>query len=94
MFAAEKGTVITLYDNSNGSTSDDYATIEILEDMHLHRSCQGRHSLEQVDWCAHIHLTTFEQDVTSDKYKVTFRRGNGSLDGRVSNVKVSFPHRM
>ena len=65
---------------------DDYTEIEFLKDF-VASEAQYKYG--------HLLLNTFEESVTRNYFKVTYHKvtSDGNLDGRVSSVRIAFPHR-
>ena len=84
---AEKGTKFTVYDNSKRNSDNDYATIEVLKNIN------GQKTDKRVGEHNGILVDGFERSRTTEYYKVTYHRKNGSLNYEVSSIIVSFPHR-
>lgn len=102
---AEKGTIIQLFDDSSLTNDDDYVTIEILEPVYgqdiVHSLPISPFIPERKKTYPFLRIFGLEAiDVDHNNnsrqakyYKMTFHRKNGSLNRKVSGVKVHFPHR-
>ncbi|MCP3942425.1 MAG: hypothetical protein GY710_13185 [Desulfobacteraceae bacterium] len=74
LYAVQADINIVVYDNSSESTSDDYCTISVLEDVPANEPCG---------------IPTFEKNQTYEDIVKTDYEENNGLDGKVSSISIS-----